>query len=118
MIKTFSLRAASVCGKVILFGLRIRMRTLYNILFAVFFVLTSPYYFMRMWRRGSWLSGFFERFRYYGRDCRQQITNRNVLWIHAVSVGEVNLCTQLIRALEPRMPNIKIVVSTTTTTVK
>src|SRR6185312_6705721 len=29
---------------------------------------------------------------------------------------EVNLCTQLIRGLEPRMPNLKIVVSTTTTT--
>jgi 3-deoxy-D-manno-octulosonic-acid transferase len=28
----------------------------------------------------------------------------------------VNLCTQLIRALEPRLPNIKIIVSTTTTT--
>jgi 3-deoxy-D-manno-octulosonic-acid transferase len=33
-----------------------------------------------------------------------------------VSVGEVNVCTQLIRALEPRMPNLKIIVSTTTTT--
>ena len=92
------------------------MRTLYNILFAVFFVLTSPYYFMRMWRRGNWLSGFFERFGYYDRHLLQRLTNRHVLWLHAVSVGEVNLCTQLIRALEPRMPNIKIVVSTTTTT--
>ena len=36
--------------------------------------------------------------------------------MHAVSVGEVNLCTQLIRALEQRLPNLKIVVSTTTTT--
>ncbi len=36
--------------------------------------------------------------------------------MHAVSVGEVNVCTQVIRALEPRMPNLKIVVSTTTTT--
>jgi len=35
---------------------------------------------------------------------------------HAVSVGEVNLCAQLIRALEPRVPNLKIVVSTTTST--
>src|SRR5262245_3351609 len=39
-----------------------------------------------------------------------------MLWIHAVSVGEVNLSTQLIRALEPRAPNLKIIVSTTTTT--
>src|SRR6185436_8579384 len=47
---------------------------------------------------------------------KQAITNRHVLWMHAVSVGEVNVCTQLIRALEPRMPNLKFVVSTTTTT--
>jgi 3-deoxy-D-manno-octulosonic-acid transferase len=92
------------------------MRTLYNILFVIFFALSSPYYFLRMWRRGDWLSGFFERFGYYGGDFKQGLTNRQVLWLHAVSVGEVNLCTQLIRALELHMPNIKIVVSTTTTT--
>jgi len=46
----------------------------------------------------------------------QAVTNRNVLWIHAVSVGEVNISTQLIQALEPRLPNLKIVVSTTTST--
>ena len=92
------------------------MRTLYNILFMIFFALSSPYYFLRMWRRGNWLSGFFERFGYYDRNLKQGLTNRQVLWLHAVSVGEVNLCTQLIRALELRMPNIKIVVSTTTTT--
>jgi 3-deoxy-D-manno-octulosonic-acid transferase len=92
------------------------MRILYKILFVFFFVLTSPYYFIRMWRRGGWLSGFFGRFGYYDRSLLQGLTNRHVLWLHAVSVGEVNLCTQLIRALEPRMPNIKIVVSTTTTT--
>ena len=92
------------------------MRPLYNILFTIFFVLTTPYYFLRMWRRGNWLPGFFERFGYYNRNLKQALTNRQVLWLHAVSVGEVNLCTQLIRALEPRVPNIKIVVSTTTTT--
>ena len=92
------------------------MRTLYNILFTFFFVLSAPYYFMRMWRRGNWLPGFRERFGHFGANLKQALTNRHVVWIHAVSVGEVNLCTQLIRALEPRVPNIKIVVSTTTTT--
>jgi 3-deoxy-D-manno-octulosonic-acid transferase len=89
---------------------------LYNILFAFFFVASSPYYFLRMWRRGNWLRGFGQRFGKYDHKLKQAITNRQVLWIHAVSVGEVNCCLQLIRALEPRLPNIKIVVSTTTTT--
>lgn len=92
------------------------MRSLYNILFIIFFVLSAPYYFMRMRRRGHWQTGFLERFGWYTTKLKQAITNRHVLWMHAVSVGEVNVCTQLIRALEPRMPNLKFVVSTTTTT--
>jgi 3-deoxy-D-manno-octulosonic-acid transferase len=92
------------------------MRTLYNILFTIFFVLSAPYYFRRMRRRGNWRPGFRERFGRYDANLKQALTNRQVLWLHAVSVGEVNLCTQLIRALEWRLPNIKFVVSTTTTT--
>lgn len=92
------------------------MRILYNILFTIFFVLSSPYYFLRMRRRGNWQSGFRQRFGRYDSKFKQAITNRQILWMHAVSVGEVNICTQLIRALEPRLPNLKIVVSTTTTT--
>jgi len=92
------------------------VRTLYNILFTIFFVLSSPYYFMKMCRRGNWIPGFFQRFGRFDANVMQALTNRQVLWLHAVSVGEVNLCTQLIRALEPRLPNVTIVVSTTTTT--
>jgi 3-deoxy-D-manno-octulosonic-acid transferase len=92
------------------------MRTLYNILFVIFFVLTAPYYFWRTRRRGNWRPGFPQRFAKYDAGLKQALTNRHVVWLHAVSVGEVNLCMQLIRALEPRVPNVKFVVSTTTTT--
>ena len=92
------------------------MRALYNILFLFFFVLSSPYYLWRMLRRGNWRAGFGERFGEYDTKLKQALTNRHALWLHAVSVGEVNICTHLIRALEPRVPNAKIVVSTTTTT--
>jgi 3-deoxy-D-manno-octulosonic-acid transferase len=92
------------------------MRTLYNILFVIFFVLSAPYYFWRMRRRGSWRASFGQRFAKYDASLKQALTNRHVVWMHAVSMGEVNLCTQIIRALEPRVPNLKIVVSTTTTT--
>jgi 3-deoxy-D-manno-octulosonic-acid transferase len=101
------------------------VRTFYNILFAVFFALSSPFYFLKMRRRGGeqwrktkfdWRKGFGQRFARYDARLKQAITNRHTLWMHAVSVGEVNVCTQLIKALEPRFPNLKIVVSTTTTT--
>lgn len=92
------------------------MRTLYNILFTVLFVLASPYYFYRMARRGNWRNGFWQRFGIYGPNIKHAVTNRHVLWLHAVSVGEVNLLIHFIRALEARAPNLKFVVSTTTTT--
>lgn len=92
------------------------MRTLYNVLFTVAFFLSAPYYFFRMVRRGGWSEGFAERFGKYDSKLKQALTNRHVLWLHAVSVGEVNLVTELIRALEPRLPLYKILVSTTTST--
>jgi len=69
-----------------------------------------------MSRRGNWVGGFRERFGYYDANLKQALTNRHILWLHAVSVGEVNACIQVIRALEKRAPNLKFVVSTTTTT--
>lgn len=92
------------------------MRFLYNVLFLTGFVLSAPFYFLKMVRRGNWSEGFGERFGNYDHRLKQALTNRDVIWFHAVSVGEVNLCTQLIQVLEPRAPNYKIVVSTTTST--
>ena len=92
------------------------MRIIYNSLFTAFFVLLSPYYFWRLRRRGNWRAGFRQRFGSFDTNLKQALTNREVIWLHAVSVGEVNVCTQLIRSLQPRLPNAKIIVSTTTTT--
>ncbi|MGO9204491.1 MAG: 3-deoxy-D-manno-octulosonic acid transferase [Limisphaerales bacterium] len=82
----------------------------------MFSVLASPYYLWRMRRRGNWRAGFSQRFGVYDTKLKQALTNRDRIWMHAVSVGEVNVCTQIIQGIEPRLPNLKIVVSTTTTT--
>lgn len=92
------------------------MRRIYNLLFTILFCLSAPYYYLKMLRRGNWRSGFGQRFGRFSSKIKQALTNRHVLWLHAVSVGEVNICTQLIAALEPRAPNLTIVVSTTTST--
>jgi 3-deoxy-D-manno-octulosonic-acid transferase len=94
----------------------VHLRTLYNILFLIGLGLASPYYFWRLVRRGNWRTDFGQRFAIYDRAVNLALTNRHVIWMHAVSVGEVGLCTQIIRALEPHVPNAKIVVSCTTTT--
>jgi len=92
------------------------MRLVYNLLFGVFFILSAPFYFLKMWRRGNWRPGFRQRFGRFDVRMKQRLTNSQVLWFHAVSVGEVNLCTQIIRVIEPYIPTYKILVSTTTST--
>lgn len=105
-----------VIGGVILYTTRQVIRFVYNVVFHILFALSAPFYFLKMWRRGNWRSGFGERFARYDARFKQAITNRDIIWLHAVSVGEVNICTQLIKAIEARAPNLKIVVSTTTST--
>ncbi|MEQ2006043.1 MAG: 3-deoxy-D-manno-octulosonic acid transferase [Limisphaerales bacterium] len=92
------------------------MRLFYNLLFPVFFLLSAPYYFWKMWRRGGWQRGFGERFGRIEAGKLQALAGAKVLWLHAVSVGEVNVSLQLIAALRPRLTGWKFIVSTTTST--
>ncbi len=92
------------------------MRTIYTIVFTLGFFLASPYYFFRIWRRGNWREGFSERFARYPARVKQALSNRQMVWLHGVSVGEANLAALLTLALERRLPHLKFVVSTTTTT--
>ncbi len=92
------------------------MRLLYNILFPLFFVLSAPFYFLKMWRRGNWRHGFGQRFGFYDANLKGQLTGARVLWLHAVSVGEVNLCARLVHELAPLLPDWRFVATTTTST--
>lgn len=92
------------------------MRLIYNLLFDVGFLLSAPFYFLKMHRRGGWADGFWERFGQYSAKLKQALTNRRTIWVHAVSVGEAALCVRLFEALSARLPNHKFIVSTTTST--
>jgi 3-deoxy-D-manno-octulosonic-acid transferase len=85
-------------------------------LFVLFFWLSAPWYFWKLWRRGSWRAGFGQRFARYRADVLAVAGRRPLIWLHAVSVGEVGVCLQLLRALEPSLPKFQFVVSTTTST--
>ena len=85
----------------------------YNILFPIFFVVSAPFYFLKMWRRGNWQTGFAQRFGNYDESLRPT-SGKPLIWFHAVSVGEVGICAQLLRELSPKLPSYEFVVSTTT----
>ena len=66
-------------------------------------------------RKGKYRHGYAEKF--LGRvPRRDSLDRRPCLWLHAVSVGEVNLLPTLIRHLGQRHPDWQCVISTTTMT--
>ncbi|MEZ5404684.1 MAG: glycosyltransferase N-terminal domain-containing protein [Verrucomicrobiia bacterium] len=70
-----------------------------------------------MIRRGKSGRGFGQRFGIYGPKTRKRLqAYEGGLWIHAVSVGEVNLAALLIKETQQRQPQLPIVLSVTTPT--
>ena len=67
-------------------------------------------------RRGGWRRGFGERFGRIAPEKLASIAGGKVLWLHAVSVGEIGVCAQLVASLRPQLARWKFVVTTTTTT--
>ena len=65
----------------------------------------------RGFRNGAYWERFGERFGYAGVRCAQPS-----IWIHAVSVGEVQAAAPLVRALLQEYRDVPVVVSTTTPT--
>lgn len=72
---------------------------LYELIFWIALALASPYYLLRMKRRGGYARGFMERFGIFEPAKRDRLRNLRPVWIHAVSVGEVDLALQLIGKL-------------------
>jgi 3-deoxy-D-manno-octulosonic-acid transferase len=88
------------------------MTVLIDIAYLIALIAISPVAIYKMLRHGRYRAGWANRFgkitrKYPGKKC---------IWIHAVSVGEVNATTTLIRELESKFPDYEIVLSTTTDT--
>jgi 3-deoxy-D-manno-octulosonic-acid transferase len=91
----------------------------YNLALFVAFVAGAPWWLWRMATAHKYREGLLERL---GRVPRRLISispaagERPLIWLHAVSVGEVLAVTRLVRTLESALPGASIVVSTTTRT--
>lgn len=88
----------------------------YNFCFAIGFSLMMPRFLWRMARRGGYARNFLQRFGRYAPETRAQLAEGGRLWIHAVSVGEVGVALRLIHELRAAKPELRFVLSTTTST--
>lgn len=78
-------------------------------------LLTLPFWLYQMLRHGKYRRGFSERM---GRvpDRLTSAAAQPVIWIHAVSVGEVLAVSGLVGQMRRQFPEYRVVVSTTTDT--
>ena len=88
------------------------MIVLIDIAYLIALIAISPVAIYKMLRHGRYRAGWGNRF---GKISRKR-PDKKCIWIHAVSVGEVNATTTLIRELESKFPDYEIVLSTTTDT--
>ncbi|OQY07699.1 MAG: hypothetical protein B6I25_01155 [Planctomycetales bacterium 4572_13] len=88
------------------------MRILMNLLYCVGLVLYSPKILYRRAFHGRYRGGWGQR---RGFICRRH-PGKQCIWIHAVSVGEVNAARTLIDQLAQQMPDYEVVLSSTTDT--
>jgi 3-deoxy-D-manno-octulosonic-acid transferase len=87
---------------------------LYNLALIFGLVVSAPWWLWRMATTRKYREGLLERL---GRVRLRLAPGASpVIWIHAVSVGEVLAITRLVAELEEAMPGFRIVISTTTKT--
>ncbi len=91
----------------------------YNLLFAIGYTGMLPFFLWRMWRRGGYRNRMGDRFGVYPPEIvikLRGIAAQRPFWIHAVSVGEVYVAGQMMRALRAENPQLRFVFSTTSST--
>ncbi|MFH1919304.1 MAG: 3-deoxy-D-manno-octulosonic acid transferase [Planctomycetota bacterium] len=89
------------------------MPYLLNLVYLALIFVSLPWLVYQAVRKGKYREGFAEKF--LGRVPRRD-SPRTCVWLHAVSVGEVNLVATLIREIADKRPEWECVVSTTTKT--
>jgi len=91
-------------------------KVVYNLLFAAVYPFLLPGFLVRMLRRGGYAARMGDRFALYPEKVRRALLEGGSVWVHAVSVGEVQVAGQLMREWRRVEPSVRFVFSTTSST--
>lgn len=91
-------------------------KVVYNLLFAIVYPFLLPGFLVRMLRRGGYAARMGDRFALYPDEVLAKFREGGFVWIHAVSVGEVQVAGQLMREWRKVEPAVKFAFSTTSST--
>ena len=89
---------------------------LYSALLVLVLLVGAPYWLLRMTVSGRYRAGLSGRLGLVPAELREAVRGREVVWLHAVSVGEVMAAVEVVRGLAAAWPELVVAVSTTTKT--
>jgi len=89
---------------------------LYDLLLTIVGFALVPYYLLRGIKYGKSRRGIRERLGFYAPGTLTALTGRQVIWVHAVSVGETRAAIPLLKALRQAHPQHALVLSNVTET--
>ena len=89
------------------------MYSIYSLLLTIGFLVLLPRFAIDALRTRKYVTGLRQRL---GSIPNLAASDRRVIWLHCVSVGETEAARPLVRALRERFPSHRLVVSTTTVT--
>ncbi len=88
-----------------------------RILFDIIYLLLSVAYLPALLLTGKHRAGFRERCGFYSAEIKARLNdNRPLLWLHAVSVGEMKAAAPLLERIREKFPGYRILLSTVTPT--
>ncbi|PYL61346.1 MAG: 3-deoxy-D-manno-octulosonic acid transferase, partial [Verrucomicrobia bacterium] len=67
------------------------IRFIYNLFWPIGLLFFLPGHLLKMIRRGGYRQKFGQRLGIYDRALRARLSRQRSTWLHAVSVGEVNV---------------------------
>lgn len=83
---------------------------LYRVLFFPIFIVLLPYYCLRMLKRGGYARHFLQRFGFVPKNRKSS----QMLWLQAVSVGELEALKPLLEQLKQRGQHVYLTTTTST----
>jgi len=92
------------------------MYLLYNLVLTLGSLLVLPFYLFKIVVTGKYRRSFLHRLGFLPKGLVDDLCGENIVWLHAVSVGEVLSALSLIRRIKEENPDVRILVSTVTET--
>ncbi len=92
------------------------MQFLYNILAVLLVIIAMPVFIVRLIREEGFGERLRQSFGFLPSDTLAQVANKNCIWLHAASVGEIVATSPIVKEIRKELPGIPILVSVVTAT--